>query len=442
MRNLTPVVWNEGLFLRPHHFQQQDRYHVDALGAQLELVNRFHWGVGALEIERSALRNRVVEVSRCALVFPSGEIALAPENAQVDPRSFADHMPPQGRPLEVFIGLPRINATAPNFHDPERALGAEALRYRVRPRSIHDLVSGERPVDLQFAVASLRLLFGDEDRGAFECLKVAEVVQKGPDHFDLSDTYIPACLRIDAVTEMQRLANRVRDGLVATSRTGHGLKRERSDSDASFLVRLSTINAYVGWIAHLAGTGNVHPFHFYATLASAAGAVSAFASEIEATDLPPYLHDDPGPAFRELVRRIEKCLEQAFPTRFVEIRLPWVAGTGSYEAALSDEHLGEAQRYCLAFGGEQPADALRRQVEGTAKIGTPERIPTLRNLALRGIAIRALDSPPAEIPRRPAAFFHLEPAGPEWEKVREVRRLAVYLPGLSDLTVSLFVIRS
>jgi type VI secretion system protein ImpJ len=440
MRNLSPVIWSEGLFLRPHHFQQQDRYHEDRLGLHLELLDRFHWGVAALEVERSALKNRVVEVSRAVVAFPSGAVAVAPENAQVDPRSFADHLQPAGQPIEVFLGLPRLRTHEPNVVD-EESPGHGTPRYRMRSREIRDEVSGERPTAMEFAVGNLRLLFGDEDRGAFECVKIAEVVQKGAELFELVDAFVPACLRVDAVPELLRLCSRVRDAVSATARTGHGLKPERAEVDPNFAVRLVTVNSYVALVNHLLGSGNVHPFAFYSVMASLAGAMSSFSRDAEAWDVPPYLHESPGPTFRETAEKIDQYLDLAFPRKYTEVRLSWNPASSCYEAGLSDDHFSEGFRYCLSFAADRPPEAIRTQVHGTAKVGAPEKIPTLRNLALRGVAIRPLDVAPSEIPRRAAAYFQVEPIGPEWDKVREVKRLAVYLPALTDLAVSLFVIR-
>lgn len=304
------------------------------------------------------------------------------------------------------------------------------------------MVSGERPTSIDFGIANLRILFGDEDRGGFECIKVAEVVQRGADVFELSESCVPPCLRIDAVPDLLRLCARVRDGLSATARGLHGLKRERGDVDPRFQIGLVTVNSYVALVNHLMASGNVHPFAFYSMMAALTGALSSFAVDAEAWDIAPYLHENPGPAFRGTAKKIEDYLDLAFPRKFIEVRLNWNQAESAYEAALSDEHFNESFRYCVAFAGDRPAEAIRTQVHGTAKLGAPDRIATLRNLALRGVAIKPLDAPPPEIPRRPAAYFHVDPIGPEWEKIREAKRLSVFLPGAADLSVSLFVIRS
>lgn len=443
MRSLSPIYWHEGLFLRPHHLQQQDHCHGDRLGVHLELLNRFHWGVVALDIERTALRNRSVEVSRCALVFPSGEVAWVPENAQVDSRSFADHLPPAGQPLEVYLGLPRTRANEPNYAGAD-ASADEVFRYRLRTREITDEVSGERASAVQFAIANLRVLFGSDDRGAFECIKVAEVFQKGAEMFEVSSTYIPPCLRIDSNAELERLCKQVRDSFLSTAREIHGQKRERVDLDPGYAVRLVAVNSFVSRIVHLVASGNVHPFDFYTELASAAGALSSFKPQEEAWDLAPYIHENLYPSFRNTVGKIVEYLEQyVAPRNYIEVRLNWVAADNCYQAALTGDHFREGSRYCLYFAGEQQPDVVREEVNRVkVRVGSSERIKELNLLHLRGVLIRPLDAPLQGLPLRPAAMFHVDAAGAEWEKVKEAKKLSVYLPGLSDLTVSLFVVKS
>lgn len=441
MRNLAPVLWHEGIFLRPHHLQQAERFQSDRIGLHFEYTDRFHWGVGGVEIERGGLKNRAVEISRCTLVFPSGEVAVVPESAQLDPRNFGDHLPQAGQPLEVFVGLPRVRPNEPNYLDAE-GRGSELARYRTRTREILDEATGETPAAVEFAIGNLKILYGDENRGGFETLKVAEVIQRGPDHFELSETFIPPCLRIDSSAEMLRLCNRVRDGLNAKARTLHGLKRGSTGDDASLQVMLLAVNQYVALVNHLTASGNVSPFQFYNVLASMAGAFASFSTSGEAWNLTPYVHDSPGPAYRDAVERIEEYLESIGPaTRFVEVPLSWSAAENCYVTALNPDHFNEAYRYCLVFSGERPLEQIRTTVHQKAKVSVPERIPTLVKLALRGASIKPLDSAPAEIPRRAAAYFHLDPFGQEWDRVKEAKRLSVALPEMNDLNVALFVIR-
>ena len=45
MNNPSKVLWGEGLFLRPQHFQQQDRYHEGRLNQTARALHPYGWGV-------------------------------------------------------------------------------------------------------------------------------------------------------------------------------------------------------------------------------------------------------------------------------------------------------------------------------------------------------------------------------------------------------------
>jgi type VI secretion system protein ImpJ len=205
-----------------------------------------------------------------------------------------------------------------------------------------------------------------------------------------------------------------------------------------------TVNSFVARIVHLVASGNVHPFDFYGELASAAGALSSFKPQAEAWDLAPYIHDDVAPSYRNTIERIVEYLEQyVCPRNYVEVRCSWSGSESSrFEAPLTSEHFRDGGRYCLYFAGDRSPEAVRDEVKRVVRIGSSERMTDLIKLALRGIPVRYLDTPPQGLPLRPAAMFHIDAAGPEWERLKEDKRLAIHLPGLGDLAVSLFIYRA
>jgi type VI secretion system protein ImpJ len=44
----TKVAWSEGLFLRPHHLQQNDRYHEHLLESRVRSSTPYPWGFSEL----------------------------------------------------------------------------------------------------------------------------------------------------------------------------------------------------------------------------------------------------------------------------------------------------------------------------------------------------------------------------------------------------------
>ena len=54
------VLWGEGLFLRPQHFQQQDAYHEWRLTQASRALHPHAWGVRHLKLDADALQTGVL----------------------------------------------------------------------------------------------------------------------------------------------------------------------------------------------------------------------------------------------------------------------------------------------------------------------------------------------------------------------------------------------
>ena len=77
------VVWSEGMFLRPQHFQQQERYleffsHARALSAE-----PYFWGFRELLLDLEALALGKIALIKAVGVFPDGTPFSFPCGGQV-----------------------------------------------------------------------------------------------------------------------------------------------------------------------------------------------------------------------------------------------------------------------------------------------------------------------------------------------------------------------
>ncbi|HEU4689065.1 MAG TPA: type VI secretion system baseplate subunit TssK, partial [Vicinamibacterales bacterium] len=66
------VVWSEGLFLRPQHFQQQDRYFERYVETRCQALVPHSWGFTSLEIEPDLLSIGKFGLRGATGVFPDG----------------------------------------------------------------------------------------------------------------------------------------------------------------------------------------------------------------------------------------------------------------------------------------------------------------------------------------------------------------------------------
>ena len=62
----SKVLWTEGLFLQPHHFQQADRYTEALVAGLARRITPYGWGASALEIDDEVLKVGQFALKSCA----------------------------------------------------------------------------------------------------------------------------------------------------------------------------------------------------------------------------------------------------------------------------------------------------------------------------------------------------------------------------------------
>jgi type VI secretion system protein ImpJ len=75
----SKVLWTEGLFLQPHHFQQADR-HAEALVAGLaSRIGPYAWGMSDIEIDRAVLKVGQIALKSGSGLTQDGTVFRIPE---------------------------------------------------------------------------------------------------------------------------------------------------------------------------------------------------------------------------------------------------------------------------------------------------------------------------------------------------------------------------
>lgn len=72
------ILWGEGLFLRPQHFQLQDAYHEQRLNYTVRATIPFAYGIQVLQFDESLLNTNVLALSKINMIWQDGEIYQAP----------------------------------------------------------------------------------------------------------------------------------------------------------------------------------------------------------------------------------------------------------------------------------------------------------------------------------------------------------------------------
>src|SRR5579872_7083230 len=104
MKLLSRVVWSDGMYLGPHHFQVQSRYFEDSIQFATSSLWFAAYGLTGVELDAEALRNGTVSLIHARGIFPDGLPFNMPESDPLPgPRAVADHFPPTRDALLVAL---------------------------------------------------------------------------------------------------------------------------------------------------------------------------------------------------------------------------------------------------------------------------------------------------------------------------------------------------
>src|SRR5436190_1794542 len=148
MKQLSRVVWNEGMHLAQHHFQAQSRYFEDAI--QFAVSNLFFapYGLAGCELDLDAIRNDSVSLIHARGVFPDGlPFDIPASDAAPHPLDVRELFSPTSESHLVLLTIPPYQPDRPNFTSNGELNGHDA-RYRAESAAMLDDTTGrdERPV--------------------------------------------------------------------------------------------------------------------------------------------------------------------------------------------------------------------------------------------------------------------------------------------------------
>jgi type VI secretion system protein ImpJ len=424
------VIWSEGLFLQPQHFQQQDRYLERYVETRCQGLIPFSWGFIEIELEPDFLSIGKFGLRRAAGVFPDGTPFRLPED---DPLPAPIDIGPQVRDQIMFLAVPlrRIGEL-----EVDRAEGADELvRHGVRELQARDATaSGGEAALLEVGALRTRFLLENELSQAYACIPLAHVVECRADKQVVLDRdFIPTVLRAGTAPRLATLATELLGllhqrgealgGRVAA--TGRGGAAEF----AEFLM-LQVINRYEPLFAHYADTGGLHPEELFRTWVSAAGELATFTSASKRpVRFPGYRHDRLRESFDPVIAALRKSLSEVLEHSAISIPIE-SKKFGISVAIVADRALYSTHVFILAARADLPAEELRRRFPAQLKVGPVEKIRDLVTLQLPGVPVQPVPVAPRQIPFHAGfAYFELDQTNELWQQLKSSGGVALHIAG-------------
>ncbi|HZH34914.1 MAG TPA: type VI secretion system baseplate subunit TssK [Pyrinomonadaceae bacterium] len=450
MSRYRKIVWNEGMLLTPHHFQQWDNYYEELLNSRLSSLEPYEWGVLDLQVNREAVSNGDFQIVRCRAVLPDGLMIDVPDNSPApNLRPVEGHFPAEAERLGVHLAIPAKKQGSANF----QSNGASAnlnVRFLQEGALVVDETSGTNEQPLAFARTNLRILFDDELRDGFTSIKIAELEKTATGGLQISENYIPPILNVSASSWLANMLRQIVEILITKSGSLGEQRRQRGASLADFTTSevaifwlLHTVNASIPTFSHLFRTRLVHPEKLYLEMAELAGRLMTFAVGRHPKDIVAYDHTDLYTTFSELSALLRELLETVIPTRCVPIPLEKIRDT-LYVGRITDDRLLKEAAFYLAVRAEMPENKLIEVVPRVVKIASRDVIEAVIGSALPGVTLTHQSPPPAAIPTRLGFhYFGLETVrNPYWDGIKGAKTLAVYVPNeIPDERLEMYAVK-
>jgi type VI secretion system protein ImpJ len=443
MSSNNKVVWSEGLFLRPQHFQQHDRYLERFVEGRSAPLRSHSWGFTELVIERDLLAIGKLALKRASGVFPDGTPFSMPDD---DPLPSPIELTAQVRDKGVALAIPVRKEGAREFDRREVVDGV--VRYRVRDVEARD-VSGDAGALHAVEVASLRakLMLAGEPREDYACIPAAHIVECRADRtVALEERFIPTVLNARQapilatfMTELQGLLHQRGEALaaraVASGRSG-------SAEIADFLM-LQTINRYEPVVVHCAQAGLVHPEDLFRLCLEILGDLSTLTSEARRPPkLPVYQHENLRVCYEPLMAALRACFAVVLKQNAIQIPLEKKRFNISV-GAVGDRALFDEAAFVLAARADVASEAVRRDFPAQVTIASVEKIAKLVNEHLPGIPLQPLSAAPRQIPFHAGfTYFELDRASPLFRELKGSGGIALHVPDtFPGLAMEMWAIR-
>jgi type VI secretion system ImpJ/VasE family protein len=429
MAGKNRVAWREGMFLRPQHFQAQERYLDAQLKARIDSLRPYPWGFTELVIDEDLASLGKFGVSRCAGVMPDGTPFSIPD--EVPPPEPLD-IPADARDAIVSLTLPAAQPGAVEFRSSDEA--RHEARFLVEELEVADSFSDERTTEpIELGRPNLR--FGvtrDQTYGRI-ALGVARVREVSHKRLMFDDRYIPPSLSLEP---SPRLTGGLADITARAEQRAEELAlraAEATDGGAetfgSFLL-LQALNRWLPMLRHIEGLRTVHPERLYESLLGASGELATLIRpERKPPPLPRYDHENPQLCFEPVFDLLQSMLSAVFDRSAVQLPLEQ-AGPGAYVSKIADHNLFKTGYFYLAVAAAAPVEEIRSLFPAVAKIGSVQKMRQIVDSALPGVPLRHTPTPPPQLRVLPGyVYFELDRGVADWRDFATAPALGLHVAG-------------
>lgn len=419
------VVWREGLFIRPQHFQQSDKNFDYEIMSRTVQMHSNNLGFYNLEIDEHLLNSGKFVLNKASGVMQDGTMFNLSEDG-----TLVLDIKTKDIGKTVYLSLPiYTNGSDEIYFEDQKNI---QTRFKAKTyKDIPNINSGESSsCDLIFAKYNFKLSL-EEDNSAFVSLpicRVADVSIGGVISLDKDFSSIFLYIKSSKIVfsmlkelmntisfRAEKIMEKLSDTIMKTTEIGDYLL-------------LQLLNKTEAKINFLMTQDRVHPDRVFYEL-------SAFASELvvfmrkskRLTNLVVYEHTNQYKSFKDIFDEIKSMLTTVIEQNSISLPINKVK-YGIHIIPLENKELLENSTFIFSVTSDISSTKVRELLETSLKFGTVETIRNLVNYHLVGYKLKSLANAPKEIPYKVNhLYFKLELTNENLEEIRKTAGLAFHL---------------
>ncbi|WP_064609338.1 type VI secretion system baseplate subunit TssK [Photobacterium sp. J15] len=433
------VVWSEGMFLSPQHFQQQERY-VENFTREFagQMVPQC-FGLTQLEMDRSMLNIGKVSVRRARGIFPDGTPFEIKQALVLDIPKNTNHK-------KVYLALPVSRSGAVDVGEDQR------LRHKPLEHNVFD-TSREHSdaVQLELAELNIELKLEGEELQDYTLISVADVSEhKSEGAVILNQAFVPQCLHFGVSNYLKDCVADVFAQVQYRARTiSTRLQAESNSKSYQALMRdylwLQVLGKWMPLLEQWNEDATLLTKQLYLECTSMAGQMQGLEGKMPKS-FPIWNQNDLygifSSVFSELLVLLREVQIDNVSTLKWDTQL--FATRRLLRTLVQDRSLYNEGRFVLVATSSIGASRLGEEFPKATKLAGNSDIAGLVRNALSGVPLRHLPYAPSELKsRHDAAYFEVDTKSELWQSlVKKDEAIALHIDErIEDIHVEFHVIR-
>lgn len=435
------VVWKEGIFISPQHFQQQAIYnksYIQNYASTQGYTN--HFGLSDITLNTDLLKIGKIAVTNCSGLFPDGYYFTLTEEIVID-------VPADAVEKNVYLSLPIALEGAAAFAQESD----QNTRYICQTVTSYDNASFQNDsIELEVARDNISLSIGKQDMAGFVSFPIARILETretGEVIFDKS--FIPACIHFQASVYLYDKVKMLQS-LIQT-RAYEVQKRiaigQDSKSDPSLYkdyLWLQTLNRWLPWSDWVQQDLQYTTHQLYRDLTTFSAELSGLTPELP-NQFNMLKYDGLYQTFSQIFMRLHEQLSMVLQDSV--IIFDWddklFDKRRLLRTIINNPDSMVSRRFVISVESSMNSDDIAILLPQAATLAGNTNIVELVRNAMSGVELVHLLVAPHELkPKTTASYFEVNTKNELWvDMLNKGEALNIHIDNrISDLTVTLYAL--